>query len=94
MFFKYFCLFTIDSTSTPEVLRHEPKVRLVGGRDRSSGRLEIKLPPDTLYHPVCSPGTTISSTNETDCHNITEILLKVVLNTINQSIKMMIVWLS
>jgi hypothetical protein len=51
MFFKYFCLFTIDSTSTPEVLRHEPKVRLVGGRDRSSGRLEIKLPPDTLYHP-------------------------------------------
>jgi hypothetical protein len=29
-----------------------------------------------------SPSTTVSSTNKTDCHNITEILLKVVLNTI------------
>ena len=28
-------------------------------------------------------GTPVSSTNKTDCHNITEILLKVVLNTIN-----------
>jgi hypothetical protein len=26
-------------------------------------------------------GTTVSSTNKTDCHNITEILLKVALNT-------------
>ena len=31
-----------------------------------------------------SPGTPVSSTNKTDCHNITEILLKVVLNTIYQ----------
>ena len=31
-----------------------------------------------------SPGTPVSSTNKTDCHNITEILLKVALNTINQ----------
>ena len=31
--------------------------------------------------PPCTP---ISSTNKTDCHDITEILLKVVLNTINQ----------
>jgi hypothetical protein len=31
-----------------------------------------------------SPGTLVSSTNKTDCHDITEILLKVVLNTINQ----------
>ena len=30
-----------------------------------------------------SPGTLLSFTNKTDCHNITEILLKVVLNTIN-----------
>ena len=30
-----------------------------------------------------SPGTPVSSTNKTDCHDITEILLKVVLNTIN-----------
>ena len=29
-----------------------------------------------------SPGTPVSSTNKTNCHNITEILLKVVLNTI------------
>jgi hypothetical protein len=30
-----------------------------------------------------SPFTPISSTNKTDCHDITEILLKVALNTIN-----------
>ena len=30
-----------------------------------------------------SPGTPVSSTNKTDCHNITEILLKVALNTTN-----------
>ena len=32
-----------------------------------------------------SPGTPLSSTNETDRHNIAEILLKVPLNTINQT---------
>jgi hypothetical protein len=31
-----------------------------------------------------SPGTPVSSTNKTDSHDITEILLKVALNTINQ----------
>jgi hypothetical protein len=31
-----------------------------------------------------SPGTPVSSTNQMDDHNITEILLKVALNTINQ----------
>jgi hypothetical protein len=31
-----------------------------------------------------SPGTPVTSTNKTDRHDITEILLKVVLNTINQ----------
>ena len=45
----------------------------------------------TLYDQVCqwlvagrwfSPGTPVSSTNKTDCHDIAEILLKVVLNTI------------
>jgi hypothetical protein len=30
-----------------------------------------------------SPGTLVSSTNKTDCHDIAEILLKVVLNTIS-----------
>ena len=32
-----------------------------------------------------SPGNPVSSTNKTDRHNITEILLKVVLNTIKQT---------
>jgi hypothetical protein len=32
-------------------------------------------------------GTLVFSTNKTDCHDITEILLKVALNTINQSNK-------
>jgi hypothetical protein len=45
----------------------------------------------TLCDKVCkwltagrwfSPGTPVSSTNKTDCHDITEILLKVVLNTL------------
>jgi hypothetical protein len=31
------------------------------------------------------PGTPVSSTNKTDRHDITEILLKVALNTINQN---------
>jgi hypothetical protein len=34
-----------------------------------------------------SPGTPISSTNKTDRHDITEILLKVALNTIKQTNK-------
>ena len=46
----------------------------------------------TLCDKVCqrhtagwwfSPGNPVSSTNKTDCHDITEILLKVALNTIN-----------
>jgi hypothetical protein len=32
-----------------------------------------------------SPGTPVSSTNKADCHDITEILLKVALNTISQT---------
>jgi hypothetical protein len=36
-------------------------------------------------------GTPVSSTNKTDCHDITEILLKVPLNTINQTNKPKIV---
>ena len=34
-----------------------------------------------------SPGTPVSSSNKTDRHDITQILLKVALNTINQPIK-------
>ena len=48
----------------------------------------------TLCDKVCqwlvtvhwfSPGTPVSSTNKTACHNITEILLKVALDTMNQA---------
>jgi hypothetical protein len=48
----------------------------------------------TLYNKVCqwlatdrsfSPGTPVSSTNKTDRHEITEILLKVASNIINQN---------
>jgi hypothetical protein len=39
------------------------------------------------------PGTPVSSTNKTDCHNITEILLKVALNTIVFSVpKRLQIW--
>jgi hypothetical protein len=40
-----------------------------------------------------SPDSPVSSTNKTDCHDITEILLKVALNTINQTkpIKLVII---
>jgi len=50
----------------------------------------------TLYDKVChwvaagwwfSPGPSVSSTNKTDLQNITEILLKVALNTIKQTNK-------
>ena len=34
----------------------------------------------------CSPGTPVSSTNKTDCHDITEILLKVALSTIKPAL--------
>jgi hypothetical protein len=34
-----------------------------------------------------SSGVPVSSTNKTDCHDMTEILLKVALNTINQTKK-------
>jgi hypothetical protein len=39
-----------------------------------------------IYHSSWwfSPGPPVSSTNKTDRHDITEILLKVALNTINQ----------
>ena len=45
--------------------------------------------------PWFSQSTLVSSTNKTDCHDITEILLKVALNTINQPslLKLNIEWL-
>jgi hypothetical protein len=56
--------------------------------------LQVRIPfrPDVLDTTLCdkvcqwfSPGTPVSSTNKTDHRNITEILLKVALNTINQT---------
>jgi hypothetical protein len=62
-------------------------------------RLPLRAKSTTLCDKVCqwlaagrwfSPGTTVSSTNKTDHHDITEILLKVALNTIkpNQNQRM------
>jgi hypothetical protein len=57
----------------------------------------------TLCEKVCqwfmsccwfSPVTAVSSTSKTDCHDITEILLKVVLNTIILPLKSMIHYIS
>jgi hypothetical protein len=44
----------------------------------------IKFVSDLWQVGGCILGTPVSSTNKTDRHDITEILLKVVLNTINQ----------
>jgi len=45
----------------------------------------IKFVSDFAKGQWFSAGTPVSSTNKTDLHNITEILLKVTLNTINQT---------
>ena len=56
-------------------------------------RISIRARCTTLCDKVCqwlatgrsfSPGPPVSSSNKTDCHDITEILLKVALNTIEQ----------
>jgi hypothetical protein len=46
---------------------------------------EIKFVSDLRQVGGFFPGNLISSTNKTDCHYITEILLKVALNAINQA---------
>jgi len=59
-------------------------------------RISIRARCTTLCDKVCqwlvtgwwfSPGPPVSSTNKTDRHDITEILLKVALSTIKQTIK-------
>jgi len=47
---------------------------------------EIKFVSD-LPHRWFSPGPSVSSTNRTDRHDITKILLKVAINTIKQTNK-------
>ena len=55
--------------------------------ESSSGRgvqhYVIKVVCNLRQVGVFFPGSPFSSTNKSDCHNITEILLKVALNTIN-----------
>ena len=41
----------------------------------------IKFVSDFRHIGVYSLGTPLSSTNKTDCHDVTEILMKVALNT-------------
>jgi hypothetical protein len=41
------------------------------------------------HHDLVDPGTPVSSTNKADHHDITEILLRVVLNTIKQQTNIM-----
>jgi hypothetical protein len=57
-----------------------------GGKVYSIQNYVIKLDSD-LRQDWFSPGAPVSSTNKTDHHGITEILLKVVLNIINCRIK-------
>jgi hypothetical protein len=56
------------------------------------GKNVIKFVSDWLEGPWFSSGTSVSSAYKTDCHDITEILLKVVLYTINQT-KSMVVYI-
>ena len=64
-------------------------------------RISIRARCKTLCDKVCQwlataqwfyPGTQVSSTNNTDHHDITEILLKVALNTIKQIVFFLCVW--
>jgi hypothetical protein len=59
-------------------------------------RISIRVRCTTLCDKVCqwlatgrwfSPGPSVSATNKTDCHDITEISLKVALNIIKQTNK-------
>jgi hypothetical protein len=73
-------------------------VWVVVGHDHMIVGFRILFRHGLLYTTVCdkvylwlaagqwfSPGTLVSSTNKTDRHDIVEILLKVALNTINQT---------
>ena len=62
-------------------------------------RIPLRARCTTLCDKVCqwleagrwfSSGPPVSSTNKTDCHNITEIMLKVVYNTINPKLTFLI----
>jgi hypothetical protein len=70
---------SVSITSVTKVVSSNP----VHGEVYSIQHYMIKFVSETRRW--FSQGTSVSSTNKTDCHYITEILLKVALNTINQS---------
>ena len=51
------------------------------------GRIFFSISLNFLLMWWFSPGTPVSSTNKTDCDDITEILLKVALNTLNLNLR-------
>jgi len=46
-------LFLVNTSESVTEFTVEPSVRLVGGKSDASGRLEIKLNPESVYSPVC-----------------------------------------
>ena len=84
--FLFFLIFIISSM-IPGAVRDQCISPLYCELEPCSRRCVLDT---TLCVKVCqwiSPGSQVSSTNKTDRHDITEILLKVVLNTINQPTK-------
>ena len=67
------------------------QVRGHRGRDRMVFGFTTTYAISAYHHWCCefvsTPGTTVSPTNKTDRHDISEILLKVALNTIKQTNK-------
>ena len=77
--------FTLHVQSLPittKVVSSNP----VHGEVYSIQHYVIKFVSDLRQVGVFFPGNPVSSTNKTDRHDIAEILLKVALNTINQTI--------
>ena len=68
-----------------EIVNDKSKLLSLGQFKRRRGVLDT-----TLCDKVCpwfTPGTPVSSTSKTDCHDITEILLKVALSIIALTVK-------
>jgi len=55
------------------------------GRDRMVVRFTTTYAISAYHHWCFFQSPPVSSTNKTDCHDITKILLKVALNTIKQA---------
>jgi hypothetical protein len=82
-------------TNSPVVVSYSEKIKMKKSCEFESRSWRSAL-DTTMSDKVCqwletgrlfSPGTPISSTNKTDRHDITEILLKVALNTMKQKSK-------